>query len=195
MPDAHGSTPLMLAIHAGRPGVARALLQAGADVDAVNAQGETALSEAAYAADAATGALLLAKGAKAGTLDRSGKAPIGYAAARGAARLVGLLLDAGVDVNAAYGHGLTAAMWAAGFSDLTAEADAVATLKLLIARGARLDAVDDRGRSALMIAAALNRFATARVLRDAGADPGLRDKSGRTAADLAATAEMRDLLK
>jgi ankyrin repeat protein len=195
MPDTSGSTPLMRAIHAGRPGVVRALLQAGAQVDAVDAQGETALAEAAYAADAETGALLLAKGAKAGTLDRSGKAPICYAAARGEARLVGLMLDAGVDVNAAYGHGLTAAMWAAGFSDLTATADAVATLKLLIARGAKLDAVDDRGRSALMIAAALNRFATARVLRQAGADPGLRDKSGRTAADLAATGEMRDLLQ
>ena len=170
-------------------------MEAGADVDAVNAQGQTPLSEAAYAADAATGARLLAKGAKAGTVDRSGKAPIGYAAARGAARLVELMLDAGVDVNAAYGHGLTAAMWAAGFPDLTPTADAVATLKLLIARGAKLDAVDDRGRSALMIAAALNRFETARLLREAGADLGLRDKSGRTAAELAATEEMRDLLK
>jgi ankyrin repeat protein len=194
-PDAQGATPLMLAIHAGRAAIARTLLQAGADVDAVNAQGETPLSEAAYAADAETGALLLARGAKAATVDRSGKAPICYAAARGATRLVERMLDAGVDVNAAYGHGLTAAMWAAGFSDLTATADAVATLKLIIARGAKLDSLDDRGRSALMIAAALNRFETARVLRQAGADPGLRDKSGRTAADLAATAEMRDLLK
>lgn len=195
MPDARGSTPLMLAIHAGRADLARTLLQAGAEVDAVNAQGETPLSEAAYSADAATGALLLAKGAKADTLDRSGKAPIDYAAARGATRLVGLMLDAGVDVNAAYGHGLTAAMWAAGFSDLTPTADAVATLKLLIARGAKLDSVDDRGRSALMIAAALNRFETVRALRQAGADLALRDKSGRTAAELAATDEMRDLLK
>jgi len=195
MPDISGSTPLMLAIHAGRASVARALLEAGADVDAANAQGESPLSEAAYAADEATGALLLSKGAKADTLDRSGKAPIAYAAARGAARLVGLMLDAGVDVNAAYGHGLTAAMWAAGFSDLTATTDAVATLKLLIARGAKLDSVDDRGRSALMIAAALNRFETARVLREAGADLALRDKSGRTAAELAATDAMREWLK
>jgi len=195
MPDIGGSTPLMLAIHAGRAGVAGTLLEAGADVDAANAQGQTPLSDAAYAADEATGALLLSRGAKADTVDRSGKAPICYAAARGAARLVALMLDAGVDVNAAYGHGLTAAMWAAGFSDLTATTDAVATLKLLIARGAKLDSVDDRGRSALMIAAALNRFETARALRDAGADLGLRDASGRTAAELAATDEIRDLLK
>jgi ankyrin repeat protein len=46
-----------------------------------------------------------------------------------------------------------------------------------------------------MIAAALNRFETARVLREAGADLTLRDKSGRTAAELAATDEMRELLK
>ncbi len=195
MPDAHGSTPLMLAIHFGRADVARALIDAGADVGAINAIGETALAEAAYAADAETGALALKKGAKADTLDRYGKSPICYAAARGAAALVAVLLDAGVDVNARYGNNLTALMWASGFSDLTPAAAAVATAQLLIARGAKLDLVDDRGRSALMIAAGLNRFETARALLEAGANRLLRDKSGKTAADLAATPEMRALVK
>jgi ankyrin repeat protein len=195
MPDAHGSTPLMLAIHFGRSATARALIDAGADVGAINAIGETALAEAAYAADADIGALLLKKGADPRALDRYGKSPICYAAARGATTLVAALLDAGVDVNARYGGDLTALMWAAGFSDLTPAAAAVATARLLISRGAKLDLVDDRGRSALMIAAGLNRFETARTLLEAGADRGLRDKSGKTAADLAATPEMQALVK
>ena len=119
MPDARGSTPLMLAIHAGRADVARTLLDAGAGIDAVNAAGETALAEAAYASDEEIGATLIAKGAKPGPLDRYGKSPICYAAARGAAKLVAALLDAGIDVNARYGADLTALMWAAGFSDQT----------------------------------------------------------------------------
>ncbi len=195
MPDAHGSTPLMSSIHFGRSKVAQALLDAGAGVEAVNMTGETALSEAAYAADEDIGLALLKKGAKADTLDRYGKSPICYASARGAARLVAALLDAGVDANARYGNNLTALMWASGFSDLTPAAHAAATARLLIARGAKLDLVDDRGRSALMIAAALNRFETARVLLEAGADRALRDKGGKTAADLAATPEMRALVK
>ena len=195
MSDARGSTPLMLAIHFGRANVARALLDAGAKVDPVNAAGETALAEAAFAADDDIGAALLAKVAKPGLLDRYGKSPICYAAARGAVRLVAALLDTGIDVNARYGADLTALMWASGFSDQTPAAQATATVKLLVARGAKLDFVDDRGRSALMIAAALNRFETARALLEAGADRNLRDKGGKSAADLAATPEMRALVK
>ena len=195
MPDARGSTPLMIAIHSGRTAVARNLLEAGAGVGAMNAMGETALAEAAYADQEDIGDLLIKKGAKVDTVDRYGKSPICYAAARGATRLVGELLDAGVDVNARYGGQLTALMWASGFPDVTQTDHAVATVRLLIARGAKVDLVDDRGRSALMTAAALNRFDTARALLEAGASRALRDKAGKSAADLAATDEMRALVK
>jgi ankyrin repeat protein len=195
MPDARGSTPLMLALHAGRPAIAKTLLDAGADVSPIDAHGETALAEAAYAADEADGEWLLKKGAKPDIMDRYGKSPICYAAARGATKLVGLLLDAGVDVNARYGNQLTALMWASGFPDLTPAESAVATVRLLISRGAKLDLVDDRGRSALMIAASLNRFETVKALIAADASRRLRDKAGKSAADLAATDEMRALVR
>jgi len=195
LPDARGATPLMLALHAGRSAVAQHLLDAGAAVEIADNQGETALSEAAYAGDVALGAALLARGAKPATQDHYGKTPICYAAARGAAGLVAALLEAGVDVNARYGGELTALMWAAGHPDLTATERAVATAKLLIAHGANVDLVDDRGRSALMIAAGLNRFETAQALLEAGAAKGLRDKNGASAADLAATPEMRALVE
>ena len=44
-------------------------------------------------------------------------------------------------------------MWAAGHPDDVAEADALAVARLLLERGARVDDADDRGRTALMIAA------------------------------------------
>ncbi len=191
--DSRGATPLMLALHAGRESIARRLLDAGAAVDAADQQGETALSEAAFAGFDELSEALLRKGAKPDTRDRYGKTPICYAAARGAAGLVGALLDLGVDVDAQYGGDLTALMWAAGHPDLTATERAVATVKALIARGAKLDLVDDRGRSALMIAAGLNRFETARALLAAGASKTLRDKGGLAAADVAATPEMKAL--
>jgi ankyrin repeat protein len=55
------------------------------------------------------------------------------------------LLAAGIDVNARYEHDLTALMWAAGQGQVEAT-------QLLLARGARTDAKDDRGMTALDIA-------------------------------------------
>ena len=61
----------------------------------------------------------------------------------------------------------------------------------MLAHGAALDAADNRGRTALMIAAALGDAATVDVLLKRGADRALKDKDGKTARDLAANAEVR----
>jgi uncharacterized protein len=194
-PDAHGSTPLLLAAKAGRTDVAKRLIEAGADVGAIDAAGQTALSAAVYADNAEIAALLLSHGAKADSVDRSGKGVICYAAARGSAQVVAKLIEAGVDVNARYRADLTALMWAAGHADTTAGARAVETIKLLLARGAKLDLTDDRGRDALMIASSLNHVDAARALREAGANADGRDKTGKSALDLAPSEDMRAALK
>jgi len=92
---------------------------------------------------------------------------------------------AGVDVNARYGNGLTALMWAAGHANDVPDADGVKTTELLLARGARLDDVDDRGRSALMMAAELGHGDIIKLLLARRASTDLKDKDGKTAADLA----------
>ena len=70
------------------------------------------------------------------------------------------LLSAGVDVNLAYEHRLTALMWAAGQGHVDA-------VKLLLARGARPDLRDDRGLTAREIASQAGHIAVAAILATA----------------------------
>ncbi|HTO81056.1 MAG TPA: ankyrin repeat domain-containing protein, partial [Methylomirabilota bacterium] len=58
-------------------------------------------------------------------------------------------------------------------------------LDLLLAHGAPLDAADNRGRTALMIAAERGHPEVIAALLAAGADRALRDHDGKTALDLA----------
>jgi uncharacterized protein len=85
-------------------------------------------------------------------------------------------------------------MWAAGHSDEAGAADVKETIELLISRGAHIDDVDDRGRTALMTAAVLGRTTAVEALMKAGADVSLKDKSGKTAADLASDEAIRTAL-
>jgi ankyrin repeat protein len=104
------------------------------------------------------------------------------------------LLEAGVDAKFSYGHGLTALMWAAGYEDGVGVRAAESVVDLLLSRGAQLDAVDDRGRTALMIAAAVGHAEVIEMLLGRGADPSARDRNGKTALDLAADANVRRML-
>ena len=58
--------------------------------------------------------------------------------------------------------------------------DVVKVMTLLLDRGARLDDQDNRGRTALMIAAELNHAAAVDLLLARGADKSLKDKQGKT---------------
>jgi uncharacterized protein len=192
--DVKGATPLLLATRANRRAVALQLLAAGADVSAADLHGETPLIVAAFNGDATLVEQLLARKADPSPADSTGKTAIVYAAGRGAEPVVRLLLDSGVDVNRAYDAELTALMWAAGHADNASDSESLRTVDLLLERGAKVDSRDDRGRTPLMIAAALNHADIVRALIAAGADKSLRDRAGKSAADLAATEEMRAIV-
>jgi len=188
----NGATALYAAAEAERPTTVAALLAKGADPNLTGRSDVSPLAAAAFRGNDRIVELLLARGADPDHVDATGKTPLIYAAARGFVLVVRRLLDAGVDARARYGHDLTALMWAAGHEDGVGAAAAVAVVELLIARGAAIDAADDRGRTALMIAAERGDAAVVETAVMRGADPARRDTAGKTACDLAANESVRE---
>jgi ankyrin repeat protein len=89
---------------------------------------------------------------------------------------------------------LTALMWAAGHEEGVDARAALDVVETLLAAGAPIDAVDNRGRSALMIAAEAGHGPIVDTLLARGADRTIADKSGKRAADLAANEGVRAML-
>ena len=192
--DLNGTTALAAAAEAERPATVAALLARGANPNLPGRSGVSPLGAAAFRGNDRIVELLLSRGADPDHVDATGKAPIVYAAARGFALVLRRLLDAGVDAKTRYGNDLTALMWAAGHEDGVGAAAAIAVVELLIERGAAIDAADNRGRTALMIAAERGDAAVVETLAMRGADRDLRDKTGKTARDLASNVAIREKL-
>lgn len=192
--DLDGSTALFKAAEAGRLPMVKLLLERGADINVPGRNGITPLSAAAYMGSAPIVQLFIDKDADTKAIDNTQKAAIVYAAGRGFYPVVRLLLDHGVDVNVKYGNDLTALMWAAGYSAEAGVKDVDQVMTLLIERGARVDDQDNRGRTALMIAAELGHAGAVDLLLAHGADKSLKDKQGKTASDLTSLTALRDKL-
>jgi uncharacterized protein len=189
-----GSTALYQAAEAGRLPIVRQLVEHGANVHLPGRSDITPLSAAAYMGSEPIVELLIEKGADPNATDGTEKAAIIYAAGRGFPEIVRQLLDHGVDVNTRYGNDLTALMWAAGYSDEAGVQDIAKVITLLIDRGTRIDDQDNRGRTALMIASELNHTVAVDLLLARGANKSLRDKQGKSAADLTSLTAVRDKL-
>jgi ankyrin repeat protein len=163
--------------------IARALLAAGADVDADSGSHLTPLSNAAYFGCLAGVRLLLEAGAKAGAVSDGGLTPLQCAvhcrySLAGPPGCIEALLDAGADATAASSFGLTP-LHRVG-SDLHPD-HAAAAARLLLAAGADVDARDEYGDTSLALAARPKIDAVeftqggharvARALQAVGADP------------------------
>jgi ankyrin repeat protein len=189
-----GATALYGAAENQRQASVALLLAKGADPNLPGRSGVTPLAAAAFAGSDRIVEVLLGRGARPDMVDTTGKAAITYAAARGFAPIVRRLLAAGVDPKRAYGNDLTALMWTAGHEDgvgARAVRDVVATL---LDAGAPIDAVDNRGRTALMIAAEIGHATVVEDLLSRGADRTIADRSGKRALDLATGADVREML-
>jgi uncharacterized protein len=192
--DLSGATALYVAAERGQAAVVQRLIDKGADADLKGRSGTSPLAAAAFAGRNQVVRMLLAHGAEARAADDTGKPPIVYAAASGSLDIVRQLLVKNIDLNARYANDLTLLMWASGPDQSVAEAQALEVVSYLVDTGAHIDDRDDRGRTALMTAAEGNHADIAKFLLKHGADPSLRDKAGKSAADLTTLSALREEL-
>jgi len=126
-----------------------------------------------------------------GTL-AAGTTPLMRAAKNGDAAAMRLLLDSGADPTLTQKNGTTALMLAAGLgrglgvfaNDYATEAQMLEGAKVLLAQHVDVNAVNDRGQTAVHYAA-LSSDAMVRLLADNGARLTIKDKQGRTPTDFA----------
>lgn len=189
-----GATALYVAAENNRTSVALRLIERGADVDLPGRSGVTPISAAAFRGNDTIVEALLARDAAYREPDQTGKTPIVYAAAAARLDVVTRLLSRQVDVNARYANDLTLLMWACGPDEAAPEGDALAVVKRLLDVGAVVDDRDDRGRTALMIAAEGGHPDIAEMLLAHRADRSLKDKAGKRAADLTVLTALRERL-
>ncbi len=192
--DLSGATALYAAAERGQTAVVQRLIDKGADADLKGRSGTSPLAAAAFAGRNQVVKILLAHGADAHAADDTGKSPIVYAAASGSLDIVRQLLAKNVDVNARYSNDLTLLMWASGPDPSVGEPQALEVVSWLVDAGAHIDDRDARGRTALMIAAEGDHAEIVQLLLTHGADPALRDKAGKRAADLTALTALRAAL-
>jgi uncharacterized protein len=184
------------AARAGDLPTVRAQLEAGQDVNATSREGYTALMESVMAQHDDVALFLLERGADPNIADATlGQVPLMFAGnvfgyerkgilavniAKGRATpVMGALVEHGANVNAkARKDGRTALFFAMSASNIDG-------MKLLIGKGAYVDAVDDGGKTPLMAAAETLNTTAARQLCASGADKNMKDLKGRTARDLA----------
>jgi ankyrin repeat protein len=192
--DLNGATALYYAAERGHSSTVQRLIERGANVKLTGRSGVSPVAAAAYAGRDSIVALLLAHGADGRARDDTGKPPVVYAAASGRLDIVRQLLGSDGDLNARYANDLTLLMWASGPDEKVPEAQAIEVVSYLLDKGAHIDDRDDRGRTALMIAAEGGRVEIADLLLKRGADPLLKDKAGKRAADLTALSSLRQHL-
>ena len=180
-PVAYDSTPLIVAVRLGFGDIARLLIKAGADLEAVDKDGFTALVYASKNNDQEMVKLLTDAGAKRPKYSEgSPEASFMEAAKQGDCQRLRELITEGLDVNLQHGVADEPRHTALVCAAENGQADAV---RLLLAAGANVDekcgGAGDNS-TALMHAASKGQLECTRILIEAGASAVARDRSGKT---------------
>ena len=190
----YGITPLYLACVNGSAAMIEKLLQAGADANASVTEGESALMTAARSGSVEAAKALLDHGAKVDARESwHSQTALMWAVAEKHPEMVTELMAHGADVNAVSNvnqwerqttseprekwlplGGLTPLLFAA-------REGCVDCARILLDKGAKIDATDPDGISPVLIATINGHYDAAIFLLGKGADPNLVDRTGRTA--------------
>jgi ankyrin repeat protein len=162
-----GRTALWLAANEGHAAAVQALLQTGADANKADTNGYAPLSRSASAPIAT---MLIERGASVNAANTFGQTALSCAAQEGDADVVEALLKAGADANKADDD---------GNAPLSGAASAPIA-KMLIERGADVNATNNLGETALLTAALDDRADVVEALLQAGADVSKAAKNGCT---------------
>ena len=171
----------------GREDIAGLFLELGADVNTSGTVERSPL-ECAVHCSAEFVKLLLDKGAQVNGKSKNGVAALTAAARLGKADTVRLLLDRGVDASTRTKRRmtpLTAVAVGPGFRKASGKSPAgdsyLEVVKLLLEKGAEVDAANWQGRTLLMAAAKEGHPEIAELLLEKGADVNAEDNTGRPA--------------
>jgi len=180
--DDYGRTPLILcARERGQAATGRVLLDAGAEINALDKFGDSALDLAAWRGKADFVDLLLEKGAKVPTAGPKLGSLLSLSASQGLTTLFGRLVEGGGDLKAAADRSLLHAAAAGGSARIIAS-----LLDLGIDPAAR----DRFGWTPLHYAARDGRTEAVRTLIERGAPLDERSLMGQTAYDVAVERKM-----
>jgi len=164
--------------------VIRALVQRGFDANSRDPKGQTGLILALRGGSfAAADALLKAPDLDVNALNDAGESALMMAALKGQADWSQRLIERGASIDK---QGWSPIHYAATGPDTT-------IVKLLLDKGAPIDARSPNGSTPLMMAAQYGAEASVDLLLQRGADPQLRNERGLSAADLARLAKREAL--
>jgi len=172
------SDHLLRAVEAGDLPRAQALLAAGADCDARNAEGATALMLAAHVGRLDVVHALIEAGADVNATDERGWGPMTKAVYnpdldRGFADVVETLIQAGAGIETPITYGIRPLMLAAGYGE-------TAVVETLLKAGADVLARNDGGLTALMMVKEKFYVDVINLLHEAERDAGVGEGSCST---------------
>ncbi len=177
---------LLKAAEAGDVNKVGALLQAGADIEAIGQHGYTALMWAAWYGHTAVVSKLIEEGANKENANQLGLTALMVAARNGHAAVVSKLIAAGAqDIEATTQDGYTSMHLAANYGH-------TAVVAKLIEANANIEAIDPEGYTALITAASSGHAAVVAKLIAAGANKAIVNRDGNTALDSAARENHQD---
>ena len=175
--DSEGWTALDWAVIRGYSELAQLLLDRCYHIDPEYSGANRALILAAEAGTEMTVQMLLDLGAEVNWRDPVGSTALAWAIPEGHEKVIRLLLDNGADVNSRDVYENTPLHWSLSYTEIA---------KLLLGSGAKVDAKNNSGKTALIWGAHDGQETALRLLLDNGANVAIQDYCGCTALHAAA---------